>query len=144
HEQAMTVAYDQLLAPTQRSRVRVLGFTSELYVYSGAADIILIRGGATNLAEFAAQSKACIVVPSPQLIWNIKNAEKLAHQQAVIELSEADADQDGRLGKLVADLLDDPKRRDALGKRLNSFARTDAAERLARILLDQIARKDRR
>jgi UDP-N-acetylglucosamine--N-acetylmuramyl-(pentapeptide) pyrophosphoryl-undecaprenol N-acetylglucosamine transferase len=139
--ESLGAAYDQLLTPKQREQVQVLGFTSDLHVYSGAADVVIIRGGATNLAEFAAQSKACIVVPSPQLIWNVKNAETLAAHQAIVEITEVQADQEGRLGKLVADLLDQPAARTALGKRLNSFARTDAAEKLARILIDQAGHK---
>jgi len=136
-EDSLSDSYDQVLRPQFRDRVQVIGFTSELHAYSAAADVVIARGGATNLAEFAAQNKACIIVPSPQLIWNVKNAETLAREGAILELSEAQADQEGRLGKLVADLLDDPKKRAAMGDRLHSFARTDAAERLADILIEQ-------
>ena len=139
-ETPLSTAYDRLLTPKQRERVHIKGFISDLHLYSGAADVIIARGGATNLAEFAAQSKACIIVPSPQLIWNIKNAETLAARHAIVLLTEEQADQEGRLGKMIADLLDDPARRAELGSQLQSFARTDAAEHLARILIEQAER----
>ena len=139
-ETPLSTAYDRLLTPKQRERVHIKGFISDLHLYSGAADVIIARGGATNLAEFAAQSKACIIVPSPQLIWNIKNAETLAARHAIVLLTEEQADQEGRLGKMIADLLDDPARRADLGSQLQSFARTDAAEHLARILIEQAER----
>lgn len=140
HEASLSAAYDQLLPSKLRQRVYVKGFISDLHLYSGAADVVIARGGATNLAEFAAQSKACIIVPSPQLIWNIKNAETLAQCQAIMLLTEEQADQEGRLGKMIADLLEDQARRSVLGSRLQSFARTDAADHLARILIEEAER----
>ena len=140
HEASLSTAYDRLLTPKQRERVAVKGFISDLYKYSGAADVVIARGGATNLAEFGAQAKACLIVPSPQLIWNVKNAETLAKRQAIVLLTEEQADQEGRLGKLVAELLDDADRRTALGQQLRSFARSDAAEHLARILISEAER----
>ncbi len=139
-ESSLSTAYDRLLTPQQRGRVHVKGFIGDLHLYSAAADVIIARGGATNLAEFAAQAKACIIVPSPQLIWNIKNAETLAARNAIMLLTEEQAEQEGRLGKLIVDLLDDPNRRKSLGHQLRSLARTDAAEHLARILIEQAER----
>lgn len=45
----------------------MLGFTTELHAYSAVADVVISRAGATHMAEMAAQSKACVVVPNPNL-----------------------------------------------------------------------------
>ncbi len=140
HETALNAAYDAALSPKLRQRVQVKGFITDLHVYSGAADVVIARGGATNLAEFAAQSKACIIIPSPQLVWNIKNAETLAARQAIMLLREEQAEQEGRLAKVVSELLDDAPRRAALGAQLQSFARLDAAEHLSKILIKEAPR----
>ncbi len=62
-----------------RERVMVLGFIKDVYRYSGAADLIITRAGATNIAEFAVQAKACILIPSPYLTGGhqLKNAQYL-------------------------------------------------------------------
>jgi UDP-N-acetylglucosamine--N-acetylmuramyl-(pentapeptide) pyrophosphoryl-undecaprenol N-acetylglucosamine transferase len=136
-ETTLSTAYDTMVDPQQRARVIVKGFVNNLYAYSGAADLVIARGGATNLAEFAAQAKACIIIPSPQLIWNVKNAETLAKRHAIAQLSEEQAEQEGRLAQLIARLLDDPDQRLALGAALASVARPKAAAHLAEILIEQ-------
>ena len=136
-EAELSQDYDKLLDPVQRERVVVKGFLDHLYRYSGAADVIIGRGGATNIAEWAVQAKACLIVPSPQLIWNVKNNAELTKRGAVVQLTEAQAEQEGRLGRLVSDLLDDPKRRAELGSQLQDLARPDAAEHLAKIIIEQ-------
>ncbi|MEO8105094.1 MAG: glycosyltransferase, partial [Candidatus Saccharibacteria bacterium] len=107
--------------------------------YSAVADVIIARGGATNLAEFAIQAKACIIIPSPQLIWNVKNTEALAERHAVIKLDEEQAEQDGRLASVISELLENETEKVALGKSLAKFGLPDAAERLAKLLLTEAA-----
>ena len=135
-EDSLSAAYDKLLPDELRHRVYVKGFINNLYAYSGAADLVIARGGATNLAEFAAQAKACLIIPSPQLIWNVKNAETLKARGAIEQLSEDQAEQEGRLAKVVGGLLDNSERRSALGNQLASVALPDAAGRLATILIE--------
>lgn len=118
-----------------RPRVIVKDFVSDLYNYSAAADVIIARGGATNLAEFAAQAKACVIIPSPQLIWNVRNADVLAKRGAILQLSEDQAEQEGRVAALVSDLLNDAAKRGGLAERLHILARPEAAHDLAEILV---------
>jgi len=80
-EAETNAAYDSLKLGVARGRVFVHGFVTGLYRYSGAADVVIARGGATNLAEFAQQGTACLIVPSKQLGWNVKNAAALAARQ---------------------------------------------------------------
>jgi UDP-N-acetylglucosamine--N-acetylmuramyl-(pentapeptide) pyrophosphoryl-undecaprenol N-acetylglucosamine transferase len=136
HEAETNQAYDAQDLKAARQRVRVLGFVSDLYQYSGVADVVVARGGATNLAEFAIQAKACLIVPSKQLGWNVKNSQALADRGAVQQLTEDQAEQPERLGRAIGDLLDDAAARQALSERLATFARPDAARELARLLID--------
>ncbi|MGH7234490.1 MAG: UDP-N-acetylglucosamine--N-acetylmuramyl-(pentapeptide) pyrophosphoryl-undecaprenol N-acetylglucosamine transferase, partial [Candidatus Saccharimonadales bacterium] len=140
--ESLSENYDQLLEPKDRKRVIVKGFITDLHRYSGAADVIIARGGATNLAEFAAQGKACIIIPSTQLIWNVRNAQALAKEHAVIELSEEQAEQELRLANKVADLFDHPGSREELKKKLVQFYVPDSAQKIADLILKQANPKE--
>ncbi len=130
--------YDSMLDPKLRQRVIVKDFVTDLYKYSGAADIIIARGGATNLAEFAAQRKPCVIIPSKQLIWNVRNAEALAAQQAVISLSEDQAEQEMRLASVLSDLLDNSKKRLELSNKFAQFANQNATQDIVELIIKLI------
>jgi UDP-N-acetylglucosamine--N-acetylmuramyl-(pentapeptide) pyrophosphoryl-undecaprenol N-acetylglucosamine transferase len=134
--EALEKEYDNLLRPGLRKRVIVKDFVTDLYRYSGAADIIIARGGATNLTEFAAQRKTCIIIPSSRLIWNLRNAHALAKQNAIIELSEDQAEQELRLAHIVSDLLDHKESREELETNFAQFYVPDAAKKIAELLLE--------
>lgn len=137
-ESEVTEGYDQQLPKETRGRAQVHGFIENLHAYSAAADVIIGRGGATNLAEFAIQAKACIIVPSKQLIWNVKNTDVLVERHAIIKLTEEQAEQERRLATIVSDLLDEDDKRQHLADHLAELARPDAAKYLAMLLLEQI------
>ncbi len=128
--------YNKKVAPSDRKRVIVKGFVDDLYLYTGAADVIIARGGATNLAEFAAQGKACIIIPSAQLIWNVKNAHELAKDHAVINLSEAQAEQELRLAHTILELLDNKKSREDLKKKIVQYYVPDSASKIAALVIN--------
>ena len=135
-------AYDRL--PQQmRDRILVRDFVRDLYRYSGAADIIIARGGASALAEFAIQEKACVVVPNPLLTGGhqIKNAENLRARGAIVQVSEAELQTDpAALLAPVVSLLQHPDEAKKLAKGLAALAHPDAAAKLAVLLLN-IVRK---
>ncbi|MDB5166562.1 MAG: murG [Candidatus Saccharibacteria bacterium] len=134
-------AYQKALHADKLAHVSVEGFTTELASYSAAADVIIARGGATNLAEFAIQGKACVIVPSAQLVWNVRNTELLAKENAVIALSEPESEAPGALTAVLAELLQNTERRQELGRTLGRFARPDAAKALAMVLLDEVTKQ---
>lgn len=141
HASTVAAAYDTALDASARQRVLVLDFVEDFYRYSGAADVLIARGGATNLAEFAQQGKACLIIPSPQLGWNVKNTEALAQQQAVLALTETEAQLPKTLLDTLAALLDDDQQRRALADKLATFAYPDAADTLAQLLLEHTSSK---
>jgi UDP-N-acetylglucosamine--N-acetylmuramyl-(pentapeptide) pyrophosphoryl-undecaprenol N-acetylglucosamine transferase len=137
----MTTLYDERLSEAEQGRVRVLGYTDEVYRYSGAADIVLCRAGATNLAEFALQGKACVVVPSNFLAagHQLKNAEYLAEKSASLVMDEDGLLKDpNRLAKQLSGLLRDPARQKRLGERLATFAKPRATEELVDLILNRV------
>ncbi len=137
-EKQLIHTYDQLLDTDARKRVLVRGFVGDMYRYSGAADVIVARGGASTLAEFAIQGKVCIIIPAKQLAWQSHHARTLANRHAIVDLSEDEAMQDGRFVASVSRLLDDASQREQLAHNLAELGIPDAAERLAMVLLDKM------
>jgi len=121
-----------------RKRVVVKNFIKDLYRYSGAADLIITRGSATALAEFAAQGKSCVVVPNPLLTGGhqLKNAAHMADIAAVCVVDEdLIKQQPDALLPIVRQLLRNPEERAKLSKNLSKLAKPDSASRLTDLLL---------
>lgn len=131
--------YDKLLGEDVRPRVAVKGFLNDMYRYSGAADVVVARAGASTLAELAIQGKATIVIPASQLVWQEHLARTLAARGVIINLRQSEAATGDRLVSSIGDLLDSPARRVALEQALHTIAVPDAAKRLAMLLLDTIS-----
>lgn len=141
NEVALLEYYEKHLSLAEQGRVRVFGFVDDVYRYSGAADVIITRAGATNLAEFALQGKACIVVPSPFLAGGhqLENAKHLADKGAAEVINEADLITDAnRLARRISNLLRDPDHQARLGRNLAQFAKPDATDDLVRLILEQV------
>lgn len=132
---AVKEEYKAVLNSEQLGRVKALGYATDHYKYSGAADIIVARGGATSLAEIAAQAKPCIVIPSPQLIWNVKNAQTLEKMKAVVLLPEKNLKNGSLLAENVIKILDNKSRQVELSKNIHSLAKPQAASELADLII---------
>ena len=131
--------YKNNLSSEEQGRVQVYGYLKDVYRYSGASDIIITRAGATNLAEFAVQGKAIIIIPSDFLVGGhqLKNAEYLASQGAATVINETDLkDDSNRLAKQVSDLIGDQSKRIHLGQELSKFARPTATSEIAKLIMD--------
>lgn len=131
-------AYRALTA-SERSRVLATPFAKDLWLYSGAADVVLTRASATSIAELSAQGVATIVVPSPFLAGGhqLRNAESLEEQNAVKVLQEHELrDTPVVLRDTISDLLNHDKERLELGQRLHALANPRAAHDLAMLLLE--------
>lgn len=129
-------------AKEYKQQIIVKGFITNLHLYSGMADVIITRAGATSLAEFAALKKACVVIPNPVLTGGhqLKNAKVLADRHAVKLVSEQKLKLDDHaLMAPITDLLDHPEQADQLGERLGMLVEPDSAKRLAMLLLEVAA-----
>ena len=132
--------YSDTLSATAQTRLLVKDYIEDVYRYSGAADIVITRAGATNLAEFALQGKACIVIPSPFLTGGhqLKNAKYLADRKAALVIDEKRlTDDPHRLAKQVSALLKNAQLRKEMGHELSNFAKPKATSELAQLILDQ-------
>ena len=141
NEDPMRAVYYERLTEAEQGRVRTYGYLEDVYRYSGAADVIVTRAGATNLAEFAVQGRACVVVPSPFLTGGhqLKNAQYLHNQQAAVVLDESELMADpNRLARQVSDLLRDAGSRHRLERQIATFAKPHATVELANLILRQI------
>jgi UDP-N-acetylglucosamine--N-acetylmuramyl-(pentapeptide) pyrophosphoryl-undecaprenol N-acetylglucosamine transferase len=139
HELQLRQRYKQELSPSDQRRVIVKGFVTNMHQYSGVADVIVTRAGATVIAEFAAQAKPCIVVPNPLLTGGhqLKNAKVLADRKAIRVVNEdVLADDHKALMPALVELLDHPDKARLLGKKLATMAEPDAAKHLAMVLLE--------
>lgn len=128
------------LNPTYLQRITKLDFTDELSHYSAISDVIVTRAGATTLAEFAAQSKACIVVPNPDLTGGhqLKNATVYDDLGSVVVVHERGLKNSTvELSTAISDLLVSPKRRELLGHNLHAtLPEVPAARALAKLLAE--------
>lgn len=140
NERAIQQLYLTVLSTAEQGRVIVKGYIDDVYRYSGASDVIITRAGATNLAEFAVQGKACIVVPNPLLTGGhqVKNARYLQDKQAAVVVTEYELQENPNvLAGRASALLKDEARLNELAANLSAFARPNAAKELAELLLGQ-------
>ena len=135
HQAEITQAYKAILPKSQQGRVVVVGFSTDFYIFSAAADLIVARAGATTIAELGVAAKACIIIPSPYLTGGhqLKNAEELAKKDAAVVVDQ-DIEPDELLG-MVNELLSNDHRRFELARNLFGTAHPDAATKLAGLIL---------
>ncbi len=141
NEKEMTTFYHTHLDKEEQKRVIIKDYLEDLYRYSGAADLIVTRAGATSIAEFAAQAKACILVPNPYLTagHQLKNAQLLADKGAVSIVNDDKLTNSKKLMETIITLLESPHDREILGQQLHKFAHRTAAKELAQLLLNTVS-----
>ncbi len=125
--------------PSVAERLTYLLFTDELFHYSALADVIVTRAGATTMTEFAAQSKACVVVPHPNLSGGhqLKNAQVYTKHNAALVVQESQLrDSEKPLEAALVELLDDRTKRHDLGSQLHAMApKGQPARTLAKLVI---------
>ena len=115
-----------------RDRYEPAPFREDLPALMVAADLAVMRAGASTLGELPAAGLPAILVPGTFAGGHQReNARWLAERGAALVLEEADLDAlEGR----VLDLLHDDGRRDAMAEAARTTGHADGAERLAAIL----------
>jgi len=109
-------------------RARVVTFIEEIARAYANAALVVARAGATTLAELCAIGRPSILIPFPFAAddHQAKNADALEAQGASICIRESDLEVD-RLAALIAGLLDDPAKRQAMARAAREHGRPDAA-----------------
>ena len=132
--------YENWEKASLESDFRMWEFNTTMDELMGAADVVVSRAGATTIAELAALKKAVILVPFARLPGGhqTKNAERLKGANAVSMVDDL------KMVKNPTVLLDEirhlvksPRLRANMADRLHEEARSDAARRLADIILEE-------
>ena len=121
------------------NRLQVFEFLKPMYIYMGAADLVVARASGNTVAELGIQGKPVIVVPSPFLAGGhqLKNAEVLAGKGAAVVVQEEQMDDaETGLEPTITNLLNDAPHREVLAKNLHEQIIPDSARQLAVIILE--------
>jgi UDP-N-acetylglucosamine--N-acetylmuramyl-(pentapeptide) pyrophosphoryl-undecaprenol N-acetylglucosamine transferase len=119
------------------TRVEVVPFISDVPQAMARADVILARAGASTVAEIAAIGRASLLVPFPHAAGDhqAKNAQALEERGGALYLRQEVADPT-RLARELTSLLEDAPRRTRIASAARATGRPDAADRIARDLLE--------
>ena len=121
------------------SNFRMWEFNTTMDELMGAADVVVSRAGATTIAEMAALKKATIWVPFERLPGGhqVKNAERLASTGAAAVINDYEMVKNpSALLDEIRRLVKNPRLRADMADKLSEEARSDAAKRLADIILE--------
>jgi undecaprenyldiphospho-muramoylpentapeptide beta-N-acetylglucosaminyltransferase len=124
------------LSPLQKSCYRPFPYLhDEMGAAYTIADLVVARAGASALGEFPMFALPAILVPYPYA-WRYQkvNASYLENRGGALFL--ADEDLPARLQPLVLELINDPDRLRQMRDAMKSLARPQAAEAIARQILD--------
>lgn len=103
-----------------------------------AADLVVARAGALTLAELTALGRPAVLVPLPTAAGNHQaiNARRLAQTGAAEVIEEADPRAADKLEKLLEGWAQKPETLRAMGEAARAQGRPEAAQELARLVLD--------
>lgn len=125
----------------------VVAFTEHMADALACADLVVARGGASTLAELTALAKPSILFPYPyhKDMHQLANARCLADTErgpaARIVLDAKNVrDNAPRLQRALQEIMSDERLRKAMSDAAGALGASDAADRIARMLLETTAR----
>ncbi|MDA0378468.1 MAG: UDP-N-acetylglucosamine--N-acetylmuramyl-(pentapeptide) pyrophosphoryl-undecaprenol N-acetylglucosamine transferase, partial [Bacteroidetes bacterium] len=116
--------------------LRLLQYVERMDMAYNAADLVVCRAGASTCSELMLTGRASLLIPSPNVAEDhqTKNARSLEKAGAAIVLPEAELRDTFR--QRIRALLDDPSRLARMQKEALRLARPDAADDIARDVLE--------
>ncbi len=116
-------------------QTRVHRFIERMENAFAACDLALCRSGASTIAELTLAGIPSVLVPYPHAAADhqTENARAMAEGGAAVMCK--DSELETGLLPLVQELLDDPARRQAMGRKAKMLAKPDAARTLAQAVL---------
>lgn len=111
--------------------VKVMPFINDMQSAYSACDLVIARAGATTIAEVSFLGLPVIFVPSTNVAANhqFMNAKAIANSNAAIMIE--DKNLRNELVKKIKEIIFDEARINELKKNISSFAKLDAAEKIA-------------
>ena len=133
--------FEALRSSTKSQYYEPVPYTATIYDLLVQADVIVSRAGGT-IFELAALAKPSILIPLPSAAndHQRENAAMFAEHDAAVVLEQVGLT-GAVLAQTIAALIRDSKRRSVLSANIKRFARKDAAVQIAKLLLDEAARK---
>jgi UDP-N-acetylglucosamine--N-acetylmuramyl-(pentapeptide) pyrophosphoryl-undecaprenol N-acetylglucosamine transferase len=121
--------------------LKVVPFIKEMDKAYAAADVIISRAGAIVVSELQVLGKPVILVPLPNVVEDhqAKNAKALEDKNAALMIRDEEAPQE--LVEELLKLLENGGQRERMSANIRKMAITDAAERIARDILDMVKGK---
>ena len=107
----------------------------------GAADIVVSRSGASFMAELAAIGSSVILIPNAQLVGGhqLKNAKMYSEEDAAVVIDETQlTSEPDILYDKILELIEDSSKRHKLSENLHRFAKPDAAQQVAKLILGAV------
>jgi UDP-N-acetylglucosamine--N-acetylmuramyl-(pentapeptide) pyrophosphoryl-undecaprenol N-acetylglucosamine transferase len=111
---------------------RIEAFLFEMDREMTSSDIVVARAGATTLSELAAAGKPAVLIPLPTAAddHQRKNAEVIARAGGAVVIDERELTGE-RLADALLRLSQDTAHREGMASAIRTFARPDAAARIA-------------
>ncbi len=115
-------------------------FIADMTAAYAWADLVVCRAGASTLAELCAAGVGSVLVPFAAAVddHQTRNAEYLVERGAAVLLKQDEA-LAAHLQQALAELSADPALRLSMAQAARALAKTDAAERIADIILEESA-----
>jgi len=137
HEDALERWRDAGVDPERaEAGVRVVQFLDDMADAYAAADVVVARAGATTIAELTVLGIPAVLVPYPHATADHQrgNAEAMVSAGAAMMIDDAALSPDA-LATAVAAIVTDPARAGAMSLASRAWARPEAAEGLARLVI---------
>jgi UDP-N-acetylglucosamine--N-acetylmuramyl-(pentapeptide) pyrophosphoryl-undecaprenol N-acetylglucosamine transferase len=119
--------------------VELIDFIDDMADAYAAADVVVCRAGATSIAELTVLGLPAVLVPYPHATGDHQtaNARALEHAGGAVVVEDVGLD-GAALQAAVEPLLTDPSRHDEVAAASRAFGRPDAANNVARLVLEQL------
>ncbi|MCB1208399.1 MAG: undecaprenyldiphospho-muramoylpentapeptide beta-N-acetylglucosaminyltransferase [Verrucomicrobiales bacterium] len=123
----------------------VAAFCHRMDLAYRAADLAIARSGASSLAELGLFGTPSLLVPYPFAAEDhqTKNAEIYDKAGAAKMIRESEINATNLTDIVREMLITNPKKAEAMGKAARKLAVPDAAERIAKLLVEQVATSER-
>lgn len=124
--------------PQQFENLRLLAYINDMPAAYAAADLVISRAGAGSCSELMVTGKPSILVPSPNVAGDHqkKNAESMVNNKASELLEDKEAEE--KLFDTVESLITDSEKLARMSVAAKNMARPDAADRIAKEVLELI------
>lgn len=131
-----TFDFGRMKAKTSDRNYRPLPYADNIVEVLRQADLVVTRAGGT-VFELAALGKPAILIPLPTAGSDHQriNAKILVDTNAAVSL-EPTTLTSAKLLETIRELMQDSKRRAELGRNIRSYAKADAAKRVAELIMD--------